>query len=148
MLWKSLRLCKWSSTNSGSIHLLNCWATSVSTSTTIETTAWHAALWHATTTCCLIDFHHDRVDHTLKFLLLGLEFILLRQLVLVQPIQSFLHSLFDLVLVISLELVFQLLFLQGVAHCEAIVLQSILCLNLRLVLLIFLAVLLCFLDHP
>ena len=46
------------------------------------------------------------------------------------------------------ELVFQLLFLQGVAHCEAIVLQSILCLNLRLVLLIFLAELLCFLDHP
>merc|ERR1712078_838512 len=81
------------------IHLLNCWAASSWRSTATEAATWHSTFWHTTTTCCLVDLHHDRIHDTLQFLLLCFELILLSQLVLVQPIQSLLNSFFDLVLV-------------------------------------------------
>merc|ERR1719221_1878671 len=64
------------------------------------------ALRHAGATACrLVHLHHDRVHHALKLLLLGLELVLLRQLVLVEPIQRVLHGFLDLLLVSVLELV-------------------------------------------
>merc|ERR1711941_164526 len=79
-----------------SIHFLNSW--------TPSTTTWHAAstrhatFWHSTTTAgSLVDFHHDGIYNTFELLLLCLKLILLGKLILVQPVQSFLHSLLDLV---------------------------------------------------
>merc|ERR1711939_145919 len=127
-----------------SVHLLDSWAAATPWCTA-HIVSWHSTFWHATTACGLIDFHHDGVDNPFKLLLLCLEFILLGQLVLVQPVQSLLHGLLDLVLVITLELLLQLLLLQGVAHGEAVVLQAILGLELGPVLLIFGSVLFCLL---
>merc|ERR1712066_151365 len=64
-------------------------------------------IWHATfaATCSLVDLHHDRVHDAFQFFLLGFEFLLLCQLVLVQPIQRILHSRFNLILVACLEFV-------------------------------------------
>merc|ERR1719401_635400 len=99
-----------------------------------EATTGHAALWHATATAgCLIDLHHDRVYDALELFLLGLEFVLLGQLVLVEPVQRVLHGLFDLLLVATLEFVPELLLIQGVPHGEAVVLEAALGLDLHLV---------------
>merc|ERR1719331_2609960 len=91
------------------VDLLNSWAT---TAAWCCTSARHATLRHITTTtatCSLVDLHHDWVDNALKLFLLAFELVLLRKLILVQPIERFLHGLFDLVLIIALELVLQLL---------------------------------------
>merc|ERR1712232_949023 len=109
-----------------SINLLDSWATSATRrSASIKATTMHATLRHATATSGLGHFHHDGVDNALKLLLLGLELILLGQLVLVQPVKSFRHS--------CLNLLLELLLLQGVSHGEAIVFKTVLCLNLALV---------------
>merc|ERR1740117_2849668 len=126
-----------------SINLFDCWATSA---------AWRGAtitaLRHATTaTCSLVDFHHDWVDDTLDLLLLSLELVFLGKLILVQPIQTLLNRLLNLVFVITLKFVLQFLLLQCVAHCEAVVLQTVLGLNFAFVLFILFAVLLCLIHH-
>merc|ERR1719380_410203 len=119
-------------------------ATSARRCTTTVASTRHATLRRSSrTTCCLVDLHHDRVHNALKLLLLGLKFVLLRKLVLIKPIKSLLHCLLDLVLVIALKLVVQLLLLQSVPHREAVVLQAILRLDLRLVRLILSLELLC-----
>mmetsp|Transcript_15414 Transcript_15414/g.36333 ORF Transcript_15414/g.36333 Transcript_15414/m.36333 type:complete len:248 (+) Transcript_15414:135-878(+) len=107
----------------------------------------HATLGHATTAGRLVDLHHDGVHDALELLLLGLELVLLSELVLVQPVQGLLHGALDLLLVAALELVLQLLLVQGVAHGEAVVLKAVLRLDLQLVGLVFGAELLCFLHH-
>merc|ERR1719263_1988990 len=106
----------------GSVDLLDSWATG--SSTTCGTThVWHAASRHAiSTTSSLVDLHHDWIYNAFELLLLGLEFILLGQLVLVQPVKGFLDCLLNLVFVICLKFVLQLFLLQRVAHGEAIVL--------------------------
>mmetsp|Transcript_6921 Transcript_6921/g.9599 ORF Transcript_6921/g.9599 Transcript_6921/m.9599 type:complete len:184 (+) Transcript_6921:89-640(+) len=128
------------------IHLLNGGAAATGCSIS-EVGPRHAARHTATATCRLVHLHHDGVHDSLQLLLLGLKLVLLSQLVLVEPIQCLLNGLFNLVLVTSLELVLQLLFCQGVAHGEAVVLQAVLGLNLGLVRLIFCAILLCLLHH-
>merc|ERR1712066_671906 len=106
-------------------------------------------IWHATfaATCSLVDFHHDRVHDAFKFFLLGFKFLLLCQLVLVQPIQRILHSRFNLVLVACLEFVLELLLLQSVTHGEAIVLETILGFDFGLVRFVLGTVLLRLLHH-
>merc|ERR1719231_1187460 len=109
-----------------------------------------AATRHTTlrrTPGCLVHLHHDGIDHALEILLLRLELILLRHLVLVEPVKGILHRLLDLLLVARFELVLQLLLLERVAHGEAIILQAILGLDLRLVLLVLILVLLGLLHH-
>merc|ERR1719253_1412715 len=126
-----------------SIHLFNCWtATSTWRGIAIHTSR-HATLGHPTTTCSLVDFHHDWVHNSLQLFLLCLKLVLFSKLVLVQPIQGFLNCRLDLVFVITLEL----LLLQSVAHCEAVVLKTVLSLNLALVLFILITILLCLLNH-
>merc|ERR1712091_829614 len=93
-----------------SIHFLNCWTT-CSTTWHVATTR-HATFWHTTTPASsLVDFHHDRIHNALELLLLCLKLILLSKLVLVQPVQSLLHRLLDLVLVIAFKLFLQPLLL-------------------------------------
>merc|ERR1719373_343191 len=88
--------------------------------------AWHAALRHAAAaSCCLVHLHHDRIDDTLKLLLLGLKFVLLGQLVLVQPVKCLLHGFFNFLFVAALKFVLQLFLVQRVPHCEAVVLQAV-----------------------
>merc|ERR1712151_1032331 len=92
-----------------SINFLN----SCSTSTTWRGIAEirHAALWHTTTSRGLVDLHHDRVHDAFQFFLLSLEFIFLSKLVLVKPIEGFLHCRLDLLLIATLKLILQLFFL-------------------------------------
>merc|ERR1719325_357404 len=99
---------------------------------TPEATTRHAALRHAAATSCrLIHLHHDWVYNALELFLLGLEFVLFGQLVLVQPVQCLLDRLFDLFLVASLKLVLQLLLVQRVPHRETVVLQAVFGLDLH-----------------
>merc|ERR1712187_1070607 len=94
--------------------------------------SWHASLGHtAAATSCLVHLHHDRVHDALELLLLGFELVLLGQLVLVEPVQCLLHGLFDLLLVSTLEFILELFFVQSIPHCEAVVLQAVLGLNLH-----------------
>merc|ERR1711869_12424 len=124
-----------------SIDLLHCWATtSCSRWGTSRHTTRHATL----TTCCLVNLHHNRVYNAFKLFLLGLKLVLLGKLVLVKPIESLLHSFFNLVLVITFKLVFQFFLLERVPHCEAIVFKPVLCFNLGFVGLVFSLELLCF----
>merc|ERR1719499_1724666 len=67
---------------------------------TAKAAAWHTALRHAAAaSCCLVYLHHDRIDDTLELLLLGLKFVFLGQLVLVQPVQRLLNGFFNFLLV-------------------------------------------------
>eukprot|EP00438_Fugacium_kawagutii_P036330 Skav220742 [mRNA] locus=scaffold2753:402066:402800:+ [translate_table: standard] len=128
------------------VNLLDGWASTTARSTTHATTR-HATLWHPAAACSLVDLHHDGVHNALELLLLGLKLILLSKLILVQPVQCLLHCGFDLLLVTRLELVLQLLLIQGVAHSEAVVLQAVLGFDLLLVLLILCTELLSLLHH-
>merc|ERR1719323_2298782 len=93
---------------------------------TAEAAAWHTALRHAAAaSCCLVHLHHDRIDDTLKLLLLGFKFVLLGQLVLVQPVQCLLDGFFNFLFVSAFKFVLQLFLVHRLPHCEAIVLQAI-----------------------
>merc|ERR1719378_633738 len=105
-----------------SVHLLDRWATRAGTRRGGAAARHATHVRHAAATCCLVYLHYDRVHDALDFLLLRLEFVLLSKLVLVEPIQSLLHSLLDLFLIAVLELVLELLLVQSVPHREAIVL--------------------------
>merc|ERR1711988_1173471 len=96
----------------GLVDLLDSWATCTGAWRSTSTTkVWHATVRHAPSTCSLVDLHHDGIHHTFELLLFGLEFILLCQLVLVEPVQSILHSFLDGFLVASLKLVLELFLL-------------------------------------
>ncbi|TVU44376.1 hypothetical protein EJB05_03813, partial [Eragrostis curvula] len=82
-----------------------------------------------------------------KLLHLVFELIDLSKLVVVQPLDRLLDSIFNLLLVICRELGCNLLVLDGVPHVVGVVLQGVLGLNLLLVLLILRLVLLRILDH-
>mmetsp|Transcript_67140 Transcript_67140/g.190417 ORF Transcript_67140/g.190417 Transcript_67140/m.190417 type:complete len:272 (-) Transcript_67140:232-1047(-) len=113
-----------------------------------EAATRHAALRHpAAAAGGLVDLHHDGVHDSLQLLLLGLELVLLGQLVLVEPVEGVLHGLLDLLLVPTLELLLELLLVQGVAHREAVVLEAVLCLDLLLVGLVLRPELLGLLNH-
>merc|ERR1719419_482816 len=120
-----------------SVHLLHGRAAGTArcgTATAAKAAARHATFGHATAAARrLVDLHHDGVHDTLELLLLGLELVFLSQLVFVKPVKGLLHRLFNLFLVPALELVLELLLVEGVAHREAIILQAILGLNLRLI---------------
>merc|ERR1712048_919147 len=107
--------------NSSLINFLHSWTTSP--------WSWASGSRHSTfrhaTTCSLIYFHHDRIDHTLNFFLLGFELIFFSQLIFVQPVQSLLHGLLNFFLVSIFKLVLQLLLIQSVSHCEAVVFQTV-----------------------
>mmetsp|Transcript_42979 Transcript_42979/g.124244 ORF Transcript_42979/g.124244 Transcript_42979/m.124244 type:complete len:284 (+) Transcript_42979:50-901(+) len=113
-----------------------------------KSATWHTPLRHATAAAGrLVHFHHDGVHNAFELLLLGLEFVLLCQLVLVQPVKRILNSLLNFFLVVALKLLPELLLIEGVAHGETIILQTILGFNLLLIVLILRAELLRFLDH-
>mmetsp|Transcript_49221 Transcript_49221/g.88481 ORF Transcript_49221/g.88481 Transcript_49221/m.88481 type:complete len:258 (+) Transcript_49221:138-911(+) len=128
------------------VDLLDGGAAAATRSTTHASTG-HTTLRHSSATCGLVDLHHDGVHDALQLLLLGLELVLLGQLVLVQPVQCLLHCRLNLLLVSALKLVLELLLVQGVAHGEAVVLQTVLGLDLLLVRFIFSTELLGLLHH-
>merc|ERR1719375_2282723 len=129
------------------VYLLNCGASAAACCVIVKTSAGHAtrSIWR--TTCSLVDLHHDRVHNALEFFLLGLKLVLLGELILIKPVKGFLHSLLNLVLVVALELVFEFLLLEGVAHGEAVVFQTVLGLDLDFLCFVFGTVLLSFLYH-
>merc|ERR1711972_388427 len=113
-----------------SINFLNCRSTCAARSRIVKSPTRHTTFGHPATSCSLVHLHHNWVDNSLELFLLRLKFIFL-----------------DFVFVVTLELVLQLFFLQGVAHGEAVILQTVFGFNLTLILLIFCTVLLCFLHH-
>merc|ERR1712137_212227 len=129
-----------------SVDLLDCWATCTAT-TWHATTPRHTTFRHATATCSLVDLHHDRVNNALKLLLFSLELILLSQLVLVKPIEGLLDCLLNLLLVIALKLILKLFLRKRIAQAEAVVLKTILGLDLELGRLILSTELLGLLHH-
>merc|ERR1711982_304917 len=111
-------------------------------------TTRHAAFWHATTAAgSLVNLHHDWIDDSLEFLLFGFELILLRQLILVEPVQCVLHCLLDLLFVATLEFLLEFLLIECVAHCEAVVFQTVFRLDFLLVCFILGPEFLGFLNH-
>merc|ERR1719253_559454 len=76
---------------------------------TASSASWCTArhIWHTVgttaTASCLIHFHHDWIDDSLELFLLGLELVFLSELVLVQPVQCFLNSFFNLFFVVTLK---------------------------------------------
>merc|ERR1719161_3336688 len=108
---------------------------------------WHPSRHATLSTCSLVHLHHDGVYNAFQLLLLGLELVFLSKLVFVEPVKRLLNSLLDLVLVIPFKLVFELLLLKGVAHCEAVVLESVLGFNLLLVGFVLCLELLCLSHH-
>merc|ERR1719198_342937 len=97
------------SSSTSSVHLLDSGATG--TSARRGTATRHASFWHTSSACSLVNLHHDWIHDSLQLLLLAIKLIFLCQLVLVQPIQGFLHCTLDFLLVTTLEFVFQLLFI-------------------------------------
>merc|ERR1712217_487334 len=115
------------------VDLLDSWATPA---TRCCAAAWQASLRHTTsTTCSLANLHHDRIHDTLQFLLFCFEFVFFCQLVFVEPVKRLLNGLLNLLFVVAFKLILQLFLRKSVTHCEAVVLQTILCFNLRFVLL-------------
>ena len=94
---------------SGLVNLLNGRAAGAAAGGSAHAATGHATLGHATAASRLVDLHHDGVHDALELLLLGLELVLLSELVLVQPVQGLLDCALDLFLVSALELVLQLL---------------------------------------
>jgi len=77
----------------------------------------------------LIDFLHDRIELRLEFFLLGLKVFSVGVLVTFKILHSFVSGVFDDLLVLVREFVFQFLVVKGVFDCEAVVLKLILCVN-------------------
>uniref|UniRef100_A0A7N0UQF0 Uncharacterized protein n=1 Tax=Kalanchoe fedtschenkoi TaxID=63787 RepID=A0A7N0UQF0_KALFE len=98
-------------------------------------------------TAALIHLGNDGVAYPLQLLQLVLQLIHLRQLVLVQPLDRFIHRLLDPLLVCRVELPANLLILDSVSHVVSVVLQPVLGLHLLLHLLILRLVLLRLLHH-
>merc|ERR1712188_25361 len=71
------------------VNLLDGWATAATGTWRSAAKVWHAATRHATvSSSSLVHLHHDGIHHALKLLLLCLEFVLLCQLVLVEPVKG------------------------------------------------------------
>merc|ERR1719231_233828 len=130
-----------------SVDLLHSGATAATASTSARHTARH--VWHTTftTSSGLVDLHHDRVHDSFELLLLSFELLLLCQLVLVEPVQCFLHGCFNLIFVTSFEFILELLLLKCVPHGKAIIFEAVLGFNLGLVRLVLSAVLLRLVHH-
>merc|ERR1711972_246176 len=130
------------------VDLFHSWPTCTSRGGIAEATSWHPSFRHATTsTGSLVDLHHDGINHTFELFLSRLELIFLSELVFVKPVQSILDRFLDFVFVVAFKLIFQFFFVQGVAHGEAVVFQSILRFDFLSVRFIFGLVLLCLLHH-
>eukprot|EP00667_Euglena_gracilis_P024455 EG_transcript_28161 len=106
------------------IHLLNLGA-----SASIATHAWHATahaahVGHAAT--ALVQLGHDGHADAFQVLLAALVLVLGGLLVVLQPLDSFVHSVEGLLLVTSVDLTRHLLVAQGILDGICIVLQAIL----------------------
>merc|ERR1719333_1931330 len=105
----------------------------------------------ATTTAAtlLVELGHDRVGDTFEFLLLLLEFLDLGIIVLVEPVQGFLHSLLEGLLVLLRNLVGDtlLLIVQGVAQVVRVAFEGVALVDLLLDLGVLVGKFLGFADH-
>merc|ERR1719333_33004 len=105
----------------------------------------------ATTTAAtlLVELGHDRVGDAFEFLLLLLEFLDLGIIVLVEPVQGFLHSLLEGLLVLLRNLVGDtlLLIVQGVAQVVRVAFEGVALVDLLLHLGVLVGEFLGFADH-
>ena len=102
-----------------------------------HTTTWHTAwhTWHATGgtgslwASSLVDSHHDWVELGLKLLLLLLDGLSLLRVGL-KELETLSGGVLDGLLILIGEVGLQLLLVEGVLHLEAVVLKTVLGLNL------------------
>ncbi|KAK2975089.1 hypothetical protein RJ640_014451 [Escallonia rubra] len=125
------------------VDLLNLGTSAASTS------RGSSIIFHRTifTTCTLVHLCDDGVADALQLLHLVFKLIRLRKLVGIQPLDGRLDGILHLLLVSRGKLGSNLLVLHCVPHVVRVVLQSILRLDLLLVLFILRLVLLCLLNH-
>merc|ERR1719184_90569 len=134
------------------VDLLNGRASSratASTSTSGHTTSRHTS-WHTTrhaTLSSLIQLGNDGIAHGFHFFLLVSEFVLLGQLVTVQPTKSIVTLADDTLPFILRNLVLQLLIIKSRLHVETIRFKPILRRYTFLLLFILSFELLCIIDH-
>merc|ERR1719184_689128 len=120
-------------------------STSSSGHTTSGHTSWHST-WHATLSS-LIQLGNDGIAHGFYFFLLVSEFVLLGQLVAVQPTQSIITFADDTLSFILRNLVLQLLVIKSRLHVETIRFKPVLRRNAFLLLFIFGFKLFSIIDH-
>merc|ERR1711942_194806 len=130
------------------INFLDGWSGSRSSSWSWHSPSWHTShVWHACTSCTLVQLGDDRVANGLNLLLLLLELLDLGQLVGIKPLDGIITLVGDLLLVVLGDLVSHLLILDGGLHVEAVALQTILGRDSVLPLVVFLLELLSIIDH-
>merc|ERR1719184_309163 len=119
-------------------------STSTSGHTTSRHTSWHST-WH--TLSFLIQLSNDGIADSFHFFLLVSEFVLLGQLVTVQPTKSIIALADDTLPFILRNLVLQLLVIKSRLHVETIRFKPVLRRNTFLLLFILSFELLCIIDH-
>merc|ERR1719184_579187 len=119
-------------------------STSTSGHTTSRHTSWHST-WH--TLSFLIQLSNDGIADGFYFFLLVSEFVLLGQLVTVQPTKSIVTLADDTLPFILRNLVLQLLVIKSRLHVETIRFKPVLRRNAFLLLFILSFELLCIIDH-
>jgi len=95
----------------------------------------------------LVDFLHNRVEFCLNFLLLGFVLLCACIRVAFKELKAFLRCILDGSLVSFFELVLKLLIIKSVLDLEAVVLKTILGIDLLTELIVLVLVLFGILDH-
>merc|ERR1711887_331573 len=115
------------------INLLDGWSctgsstwSTASTSTHIRHTTWGTGHTSRHTTSGLVQLCDDGVAHTFNLLLFVAELFNLSKLVSIQPLDSFITLVIDLLSVIFRDFVLKLFILDGSLHVEAVALKTIL----------------------
>jgi len=93
-------------------------------------TAHASHVLRRSSTSCLVDSHHNGVEFSLELLLLGLIISGFSILVSLEPLEARCTLFFDGKLILSGELLLHFLVIELVLHLEAIVLKTVLLLNL------------------
>jgi len=102
---------------------------------------------HAASASALVHLDHDGVADSLELLHLGIELVLLSHLVVVQPLEGLVDGLVGGLGVGRFDLVLDVGVVEGVLHGEAVVLETVLGLDLLLDGFIISLVLLGFVNH-
>ncbi|WVZ05713.1 hypothetical protein V8G54_019059 [Vigna mungo] len=140
-IYKSTRICKEPN------RLINFFDLGTSTTRRRCRNIFIHASRNVGSTGTLVHLRNYWVADALQLLHLVFELICFGKLVAVQPMNSTLNSIFNLLFIIGRKLGSNFLILNSVPHVVGIIFQCILCIDLLLVLLILCLVLLCLLDH-
>jgi len=116
-----------------SIDFVDIGSTTRRSGTTRETsTTGETFSTRGNTTSSLVNSHHNGVEEIFKLFLLGSVFFSFSLVVGLKPFGYFINKFLDILLLISLELVLELLVLEGVSDGVGVVFESVLSFDLLL----------------